>query len=49
MDSDGEFSFQQWKTGDVLPEYADHVTGVTLVEEPHSVRTNTPEAPLDWP
>jgi hypothetical protein len=49
MESQDDLSFQHWTTGDCLPDYDDHATGVTLVENSDSDRVTTPDLPLDWP
>ena len=42
-------SFQNWAAGDPLHDYADHVTGFPLVDDPDFDRDDSPDVPLDWP
>jgi hypothetical protein len=48
-DHDSEFSFANWRAGDLLPDYVDHATGVPLVDDPNFTRCDTPALPSDWP
>jgi hypothetical protein len=48
--SEDKLSFQNWQSGDTLPEFDNHVAGVPLVDDPNSARDNTPpDFPVDWP
>ncbi len=49
LESSADSPFHSWKTGDALPIYEDHVTGVTLVADLNSSRQDSPDFPLDWP
>jgi hypothetical protein len=44
-----DLSFQKWQVGDDLPAYEDHVTGVSLGDDPNFIREESPDFPLDWP
>ncbi len=48
-DSCDDLSFQDWKVGDRLPAYEDHVTGISLHDALHPPRLETPDVPPDWP
>ncbi len=48
-DSVSEFSFARWQSGDSLPDYEDHTTGVPFIDDPNFSRPATPALPLGWP
>jgi hypothetical protein len=49
LDPNHDLSFREWKTGDSLPAFDDHATGIALHDDLHASRTDTPDFPLDWP
>jgi hypothetical protein len=49
LDSQDDSTFQQWKAGDALPDFDDHVTGESMVDDPNFACADTPDVPPDWP
>ena len=49
LDTQDDSTFQQWKVGDALPDFDDHVTGESLVDDPNFTCADPPDVPPDWP
>jgi hypothetical protein len=47
LDASHDLSFHDWKTGDALPPFDDHATGIEIHDDLHLSRSDTPDFPLD--